>query len=53
MTYLYKCPHCKIGIEITKPMEEVDRIEYCHICESELKRVWESPSTKTGDGFKK
>lgn len=52
MIYSYKCPHCKIEVEINKTMEEVDRIEHCHVCESELKRIWNSASIKTSDGVK-
>lgn len=53
MTYLYKCPHCKLETEITKPIAEVDRIEHCHICESELNRVYQAGMIKTRDGVKK
>ena len=52
MTYSYKCPHCKIETEINKPMAEVDRVEHCEICESELQRVWQAPMVKTSDGTK-
>ena len=53
MVYRYKCPHCKLEAEITKTMAEVDRVEYCEICESELQRVWQAGMIKTGDGVKK
>jgi len=53
MIYLYNCPHCNIETEITKPMIEVDRVEYCHVCESELQRVWQAPMISTADGVKK
>lgn len=52
MVYLYKCPHCKLETEITKPMAEVDRIEHC-TCGSVMKRVYSGASIKTNDGFKK
>lgn len=53
MIYSYKCPHCKIEVEINKTMEEVDRIEHCHVCESVMQRVWQAPMISTGDGIKK
>lgn len=53
MLYLYICPNCKLKTEITKPMSEVDREEHCHICESELQRVWQAPMISTADGVKK
>jgi len=51
MVYLYLCLHCKLKTEITKPMAEVDRVEHCHVCESELQRVWQAPMVKTSDGL--
>lgn len=52
MIYKYLCPLCEISTEITKPIVEVERIEHCHICESELQRVWEAPMISTADGVK-
>lgn len=52
MIYLYQCPHCKIEEEIHKLIAEVDRVEHCKICESELKRVYQAGMIKTGDGIK-
>lgn len=52
MTYKYSCPHCKLETEITKPMAEVDRVEHCLVCESELQRVWQAGMIKTGDNVK-
>lgn len=52
MTYAYQCPLCKIEAEINKPASEVDRVEHCHICESEMKRVYNAAMIKTSDGTK-
>ena len=53
MIYLYICHNCKIETDINKSMQEVDRVEHCHICESELQRVWQAPMISTADGVKK
>lgn len=52
MTYSYKCLLCSKETEITKPMSDSDRVEYCEICESELIRVYNAPSIITNDGVK-
>jgi len=52
MTYVYKCDECNLVAHIDKPMAEVDRVEHCEICESELKRVYIVPAITTADGFK-
>lgn len=53
MKYTYRCTHCEKKTIIDKPMTQSDRVEHCEICESELKRIYESPSVKTNDGVKK
>ena len=53
MTYKYKCDHCKKETEIIKPMAQSERKEFCEICESELKRIYESGMIKTADGVKR
>lgn len=53
MTYKYKCPHCKIEIDIVKPMNESDHAEYCDECGNELKRVYEASTIITADGIKR
>lgn len=53
MTYLYICPNCNKEHTIDKPMEHSHRIEYCDECGIILKRVYESPSVITADGYKK
>lgn len=52
MVYVYKCEHCEKETTINKPMAVSDRVEHCDICENELKRVYNSNSIITGDGFK-
>lgn len=53
MTYYYVCPICKNHTEVIKSMKESDRIEHCPVCQYVLKRVYESPSVITADGYKK
>jgi predicted nucleic acid-binding Zn ribbon protein len=53
MEYKYKCDHCKKETTITKPMAQSERPEFCEICESELKRIYEAGMIKTNDGIKK
>ena len=51
MRYLYKCPYCLAEVTIEKPMAESSKVEFCEICEGELKRVYKV-AVSTGDGFK-
>jgi len=34
-------------------MDESERVEYCEVCESELKRSYQSPMIVTADGVKR
>ena len=53
MRYLYKCPHCEKEVTIEKSISNRNRVEYCDICENELKRVYEAKSISTSDGYKR
>jgi predicted nucleic acid-binding Zn ribbon protein len=55
--YEYKCTNIECNkrneiIEITKPMSEATKTEYCEECKQELQKVFSSPGVKTGDGYK-
>lgn len=52
MIYAYICTNCNKEHTINKPMNQSDRIEHCG-CGAVLKRVYESPSVITADGYKK
>jgi len=52
MTYNYICPNCKMQVTINKSMQDSNRVEYCALCEHELKRVYQVPMIKTNDGVK-
>lgn len=36
--YEYKCPKCYKFATVMKPMAEIDRVETCENCSSEMKR---------------
>jgi len=55
--YEYKCVNinCKKRNEIkiiNKPMSKASETEYCEECNKPLRKIFGSPSVKTGDGFK-
>ena len=55
--YEYKCTNveCKKRnevIEITKPMANATKPEFCEECGTPLQKVFSSPGVKTGDGYK-
>jgi predicted nucleic acid-binding Zn ribbon protein len=52
MKYSYKCENCEKKTIIEKPMSESGRVEFCEICENELKRVYEPTTVVTADGIK-
>ena len=57
MIYDYQCVNiqCKKRneiVQIKKPMEFAAASEYCKVCGETLKRMFGSPSIKTGDGYK-
>ncbi len=57
MIYNYQCVNIKCKKrnevqEISKPMSEASSLEICSECQENLKRIFGSPSVKTGDGFK-
>ena len=52
MTYEYKCEHCNQSMNVSKPISECDKKEYCAECNNELKRVYTVLAITTADGFK-
>jgi predicted nucleic acid-binding Zn ribbon protein len=57
MVYDYKCvniqcPNRNEHITIKKPMDKAGDTENCKVCGESLKRIFGSPSVKTGDGYK-
>ena len=56
MIYTYKCenPNCKANLEqVEKSMAFSSEAEYCKKCHIKMKRIFDAPSIKNGDGFKK
>lgn len=52
--YEYECRKCGIRVEIRKPMEEVDKPEWCEICGEEMDLVPSVPAPfrwGVGGGF--
>ncbi len=57
MTYHFRCTNisCELRneeIEIEMPMSESGKTQYCEKCKEPMRRVFGSPSIKTGDGVK-
>jgi len=52
-TYKYKCEKCNEEIEITKPMADSSKEEFCEECKHPLKRIYSLMGCQTfGDGYR-
>jgi len=52
MNYQYKCESCGKEEVISKPVAEIDRLEKCSRCDSEMKRqIWPVGHIKNGTGW--
>lgn len=52
MLYEYRCENCDKTILVSKPMNEVSKLEFCDTCKEMLIRLFSNPSIKTSDGLK-
>ena len=56
--YVYKCvqgecDECNKEVNVSKPMMESSREEFCEVCQHEMHRVFTPSGIKTfGDGYK-
>lgn len=44
--YDYKCDNCNRTVTINKPMKEAAKEEYCELCETKMKRVYQPNHNK-------
>jgi putative FmdB family regulatory protein len=51
-TYTYKCPDCRVPIDIIRGIKDAETSMECSDCGSVMMRVYSSPSvTFNGSGF--
>ena len=45
MIYNFKCPSCKVEVEIKESMVNIEKLRpFCSKCDSKLERVYNAPS---------
>jgi putative FmdB family regulatory protein len=50
--YEYRCPKCRKGFEVMRPMSEAEKPAKCPKCGSKAQKLMSGLSSKTGDSIR-